>query len=112
LLSFPARAVKETAMIWILFALQAAQAEPPSAGPPDIELNVHATARSVTIETKGRTELSVRAAPDAGSKVEARVTPPANGATRLKNVEVNIHAEARIADSKQNPDEAETSRPD
>lgn len=99
-------------MIWMLLALQAAQAEAAAAGPPDIELNIHATARSVTIETKGKAELSVHAGPDAGSKVETQVTPPANGATKLRNVDVRIHAEARIADAKQNPDEAETSRPD
>ena len=95
-------------MIAVLLALQAAQ----PATAPDIELDVHATARSVTIETKGRAELEVSAGPDAGSKVEARVTPPAGGKSKLKNVEVDIRAEARIAAPEQNPDEAETSRPD
>lgn len=99
-------------MIWMLLALQAAQAEPPPAGPPDIELNIHATARSVTIETKGKTELVVHAGPDAGSKAETRITPPANGATSLRNVDVTIHAEARIADPQTNKDDAETSGPD
>lgn len=83
-----------------------------AATPPDIELNVRATARSVEIESKGKTEISVRAGPDAGSQVRTNVTPPANGATRLNNVEVNIRAEARISAAQQNPEEAETSRPD
>ena len=99
-------------MIWMLLALQAAQADEPPASPPDIELNIRATARSVEIESKGKTELSVRAGPDAGSLVETRITPPANGATRLNNVEVAISAEARIAAPRQNPEEAETSGPD
>jgi uncharacterized protein (DUF58 family) len=94
-------------MIVALFLLQAA-----AAPPPDIELNVHATARSVEIESKGKTELIVHAGPDAGSKVETRVTPRAEGAAKLNNVEVNIRAEARLTDPQQNPDEVETSRPD
>ena len=93
-------------MIWMLLAMQAT---PP---PPDIELNIRATARSVRIERKGETRLEVRAGPDAGSKSETRVTPPANGATVLKNVTVDVHAEARIAGTQENPAEAETSPPD
>ena len=99
-------------MIWMLLALQAAQAEPPSATPPDIELNIRATARSVRIETRGKAELSVRAGPDAGSRFETSVTPPAKGATNLRNVTVDVHAEARIGAPAQNADAAETTRPD
>lgn len=92
-------------MIWIMLAMQAS---PP---PPDIELNLHATVRSVRIERKGETKLEVRAGPDAGSRVETNVTPPANGATTLRNVTVDVHAEARIGDEPQNPPAPETDTP-
>jgi hypothetical protein len=97
--------VKETEMIWFLLAMQAASP------PPDIELDVRATARSVKIETKGETKLEVRAGPDAGSRAETRVTPPAQGKTELRNVTVEIHAEARIGDSTENSAERETDTP-
>lgn len=92
-------------MIWILLAMQAASP------PPDIELNVRATARSVKIEQRGEAKLDVRAGPDAGSRTESRVTPPADGKTELRNVTVEVHAEARIGESGENPPEGETSTP-
>ena len=92
-------------MIWILLAMQAASP------PPDVELNVRATARSVKIEQKGEAKLEVRAGPDAGSRTETRVTPPADGKTELRNVTVELHAEARIGGSGENPPEGETSTP-
>ena len=92
-------------MLWILFAMQAA------APPPDIELNIRATARSVKIERKGETKLEVRAGPDAGSKAETRVTPPAEGKAELRNVTVEIHAEARIGENTENARTGETDTP-
>ena len=92
-------------MIWILLAMQAASP------PPDIEINVRATARSVKIEQKGEAKLEVRAGPDASSRTETRVTPPADGKTELRNVTVELHAEARIGESGENPPEGETSTP-
>ena len=73
------------------------QAAAPSPALPDIELNIRARARSVEIEQKGEARLELRAEPDAGSVVEARVTPVAEGRTSLRNVEVNVQAGARIA---------------
>jgi uncharacterized protein (DUF58 family) len=96
-------------MIWLAMLLQAAQSAPASA--PDIELNVRLTARSVRIEQKGEAKLEVRAGPDAGSEARTVVTPPARGATDLKNVTVEVHAEARIGDQSQNPAAGETSSP-
>jgi uncharacterized protein (DUF58 family) len=93
-------------MLLGLILLQAA------APPPDIELNIRATARSVEIQQKGKASLEVRAGPDAGSRVRTEVNPPADGAISLKNVTVEVHAEARIKNPQQNPSEAETSRPD
>jgi hypothetical protein len=93
-------------MIVALLLLQAA-----AASPPDIELNIRATARSVRIEQKGETKLEVRAGPDAGSSAETRITPPAEGATTLRNVTVEVRAEARIGDQRQNQAGSETTSP-
>lgn len=93
-------------MIVALLLLQAV-----AAPPPDIELNISATAKSVRIEKKGEARLEVRAGPDAGSRAEARVTPPANGAATLRNVTVEVRAEARIGDRGQIQAGAETSSP-
>ena len=94
-------------MIWLVMLLQAAQ----PATPPDIELNVRLTARSVRIEQKGEARLDVRAGPDAGSQARTVVTPPAQGATNLKDVTVEVHAEARIGDDGQNQAPSETGSP-
>ena len=94
-------------MILALIMLQAAGA----GMPPDIELNVHATIRSVRIEQKGETRLEVRGGADAGSRAETRITPPANGATNLRNVTLDVHAEARTGDGRQNQAAGETSAP-
>lgn len=94
-------------MIVPFLFLQAAAAAPL----PDIELNIRATARSVRIEQKGETRIEVRAGPNAGSRTETTVTPPANGSRTLKNVRVDIHAEARIGDERQNQDGGETTSP-
>ena len=88
-------------MILALLAIQAASAL------PDIELNARVQARQVTIEKRGEASLTVSASPDAGSAVEVRA-PPANGRRTLRNIDVNIKAQARIGDPR-NP--AETARP-
>ncbi len=93
-------------MLIIALLLQAAAAT----APPDIELNVRATAREVRLRQRGEASLEVRAGSDAGSDVRVE-KPPANGRTRLRNVTVNVHAEARIADPRQNPQAAETTTP-
>jgi len=90
-------------MLLIALLLQAAPA-------PDIELNARASVRDVRIEQQGETSLSVRAGPDAGSDVRVE-RPRANGRRRLRNVTVNVHAEARIADPRQNPALVETPSP-
>ena len=98
-------------MLLSLMLLQAAVASPPLAL-PDIELNVRGRARSVEIEQKGEATLEVTAEPDAGSQVEVRVAPKAAGRTKLRNVEVDIQAEARIGDGVEITTTAETSPPD
>ena len=96
-------------MIWLLLLQAAAPA-------PDIELDVRLTAKSVEIERKGEVRLEVRAEPEASSQVQAQVKPANEGATKLRNVEVTIHAEASIADPSgvriETEAEAETPTPD
>ncbi|TFI58356.1 hypothetical protein E2493_10235 [Sphingomonas parva] len=82
-------------MLITLFLLQAASAEIK----PDIELNIHARAKSVEIQQKGQATLRVSAEPDAGSAVEATVTPEANGRTQLRNVTVDVRGAARLGES-------------
>jgi hypothetical protein len=94
------------AMLLSVLLLQAA-ANPA----PDIELNVHIRAKSVEIERKGEARLEVRAEPDGGSRVQSDVRPASKGATSLKNVEIDIHAEASVTDSPQIRIDAETSAP-
>ena len=80
----------------LLILVQAA--EPASA--PDIELDVRATARSVRIERSG--EASLRVQGGEGSLVDVEA-PDANGRRRLRNVQVRVKAEARIADPAEAP---------
>jgi uncharacterized protein (DUF58 family) len=91
-------------MLPLLALLQAAAPAPA----PDIELNVHARIKELRIEQRGEAKLSVHAEPDAGSRVEARVEPKAEGRTELRNVTVDIHAQASLADPQQNRVETET----
>ena len=93
-------------MIVALLLLQAA-----AAPPPDIELNIRATAKSVRIEQQGETRLEVRAGPDAGSQARTVVTPPGQGSAELKNVTIEVRAEARIGDQVQIRAGVETSSP-
>ncbi len=76
-------------MILTLLLLQASA--------PDIELNARVRARQVTIERKGEARLEVRTDPDGGNLVDVRA-PKAEGRRTLRNVEVNVRAEARIGE--------------
>ncbi|HEX8578647.1 MAG TPA: hypothetical protein VF655_03520 [Allosphingosinicella sp.] len=94
----------------MLLALLLAQAAAAQA-PPDIELNIRARAKSAEIERKGEAKLQVIAEPDARSHVEARVEPLPEGRTSLRNVEVNVRAEARIGEGVEIDAKAETAAP-
>jgi hypothetical protein len=74
-------------MVTFLLLLQAASAQA-----PDIELNFHARAKSVRIEQKG-------------------VEPKAQGRTELRDVTIDIHAEASVSDPAQIRVRAETGTP-
>jgi hypothetical protein len=82
----------------LLFLIQAA-----AVPPPDLQLDLRATARVVRIERSGETSLTVRATPDAGSSSSTE-KPEAEGRRRLRNVDVHVRAEARIGDPR-NPGE-------
>ncbi len=86
-----------------LSALQAAAAQPA----PDIQLNIDANIRRVTIERSGEASLEVTGGERSVVRVEA---PEANGRRTLRNVNVRVRAEARVADP-QNAPEAETQPP-
>ena len=92
-------------MLIALMLLQAANAA------PDVQIDIRARARSVEIQQKGEAKLEVRAEPDGGTQVQAQVRPANRGATRLRNVEVNIHAEASVAGPAEIRAEAETGTP-
>jgi hypothetical protein len=78
---------------------------------PDIELNLHLKAKQVTIEQQGQAKLAVHAEPDAGSRVETNVQPKAQGRRELRNVTIDVHAQASLAQPGQNPPDAETAPP-
>ena len=91
-------------MILLIF-LQAA-----ASPPPDIELNFSARARSVTIERKGEAKLEVRGG-GPGNRVEVRVEPKAQGRTELRNVAVDVRAEASVQEGVKIDAQAETGTP-
>ena len=86
----------------LLLALLLQTAPTTAQTPPDIELNVRATAREVRIVRQGEARLEVRAGPDAGRNVVRVEAPEAAGRTQIHNAVINVHAEARIADPQEN----------
>ena len=92
-------------MLTVLALLQAAAAQPA----PDIELNIRARAKTVEIERRGEASLTVEGGE--GSMVEARVEPKAEGRTKLRNVTVDIRAQASVEQGARIEAEAETGTP-
>ena len=91
-------------MLSALCILQAA-AQPA----PDIQLSVDVHADRVRIEREGEASLEVSGGPGSTVRVEA---PEAGGRRTLRNVNVRVRAEARLADPQQNREAAETARPE
>ena len=89
----------------LLALLQAAAAQA-----PDIELNLHVRAKSVRIEQKGEARLEVRGE-GPGNRVDVKVEPKAEGRTELRNVTVDVHAEASIREGVKIDAQAETGTP-
>ena len=92
-------------IFWMLL-----QATTPPPTPPDIQLDARVTAREVRIERKGEARLTLHAGPDGGTDIEV-AAPPGEDRTRLRNVEVRVHAEARIAAPATNSRDTETPPP-
>lgn len=92
-------------MLTALFLLQAAA---PAQTAPDIQLDINASVRRVTIERSGEASLEVRGGEGSVVNVEA---PEADGRRTLRNVNVRIRAEARTADPQQIRTDPETPRP-
>jgi hypothetical protein len=80
-----------------------------AAGPPDIELNIRAKARSVVIEQRGEAKIEVSG--DAGSRADVRVEPRPSGQRTLRDVTVNIHARASVGEPSKIESKAETGTP-
>jgi hypothetical protein len=95
-------------MLLILLILQAG-----SQPLPDISLQANVRARSVEIERKGEARLTVTAEPEGGSIVDIQA-PKAEGRTQLRNLDIRIKAEARLANPEtatNNAEGAETPAP-
>jgi hypothetical protein len=92
-------------MLIAIALLQAASAQA-----PDIELNLNLRAKSVRIDRKGEARLEVRGE-GPGNRVEARVEPKAEGRTELRNVTVDVHAEASVQEGIKIDAQAETGTP-
>lgn len=88
---------------FILLQAAAAQA-------PDIELNLNIRAQSVKIEQKGEARLEVWGE-GPGNRVDVKVEPKAQGRTELRNVTVDIHAEASLQEGAKIEAQAETRTP-
>ncbi|HEU0100232.1 MAG TPA: hypothetical protein VFQ67_15855 [Allosphingosinicella sp.] len=89
----------------LLVLLQAAAVQA-----PDIELNLSLRAKSVRIEQRGEAKLEVRGE-GPGNRVDVKVEPKAEGRTELRNVAVDVHAEASVEEGVKIDAEAETGTP-
>jgi len=81
----------------MIFLMLAAQA---TATLPDIELKADVRARSVTVEKQGEARLSLTTQPEGANIIDVQA-PKANGRKTLRNVRINVRAEARIGDPQQ-----------
>lgn len=84
----------------LLIELAQPTAEPVAAPPPDIQLDLRATARRVVIQNDGRADLQVRTAVNGregdNNLVEVQAPQLPQGRTTLNNVEVRVRADARV----------------
>jgi hypothetical protein len=92
----------------MLIALALVQAV--AAQAPDIELDVNVRAKSVRIEQRGDARLEVRGE-GPGNRVDVKVEPKAEGRTELRDVTVDIHAEASLQQGVKIDAQAETGTP-
>lgn len=76
----------------MLIAALLAQAQP-----ADIEFRAAVRARSLTIEKQGQAELVISSDPEGQNLVDIRA-PKANGRKTIRNPQVDVDVEVRIAD--------------
>ena len=94
----------------MLLALLLVQAAAPQAGnAPDIQLQARVHARSLTIQKRGDASLTLHTEPDGGNILD--VQAPKAGRKTIRNVDINLDAEARIADPQNIRIGVETSQP-
>ena len=93
----------------MLLALLLLQAQ--AATPADIQIGADVRARSLTIEKKGEASLTLRTQPEGDNIVDVEA-PKANGRKTIRNVNVTVRAEARIADPLKPEVKVETSAPE
>jgi hypothetical protein len=104
-------------MMFAALLLQAAQPAPAhAASPPDIQLDVGATARRVVVENRGRADLTVRTSLNGreGEENVVEVDAPElpQGRRELNNVAVRVRAEARIPAPQSEPQQQEPVEPE
>jgi hypothetical protein len=89
-------------MFALLILAQAVQPQPaaPATTPPDIQLDIRATARRVVIQNEGKADLQLRTSLNGrageGNVVEVDAPEVPEGRRELNNVTVRVRAEARI----------------
>jgi len=93
-------------MLALFILAQAAQPQPQPAPPPpattlpDIQLDLRATARRVTIQNEGEVDLQLRASVNGregeGNLLQVDAPDLPEGRRELRNVELRVRAEARI----------------
>lgn len=86
--------------MWIALALAVQTA---AAAVPDVQLEARVTARRVEIRSSGEASLEARGSPDGGSDVRVDRNLPRDGRRTLRNVDIRVRAEARIAPPQQPP---------
>lgn len=78
---------------------------------PDIEISAVVRARSLTIQKRGDARLTISAEPEGANVVDVQA-PKANGRKVIRNVAVDVKAEARIADPQLNVLGTATAQPE
>ena len=81
-------------MMLMLIAQVAAAAADPGLAPPDIAFNARVQAREVRVEQRGEASLEVSGGPGSGVRVDK---PRGDARGRLRNVDIRVEAEARVA---------------